>query len=214
MRIASIVTVCLAAPFLISACLDSAVTGPPAAAGPAGAADAAADSTVHPDTTTNPGTDTTTNPRIDTTTNPGTDTTRNPGLRGIPPTLFAPDSGARIRQNDSTIGCPYHQFRGHGFEIRFDWSDVERSGGTAGYHLFVKKVTAQYPVFDGFVGTSELVFTQCNAFVIDRNLEGWEWKVRAVDSAGAMGVWSESRSFSFAPCRHADGASCMAPPGS
>jgi hypothetical protein len=206
MRIASIVTVCLAAPFLISACLDAAVTGPPGQGGPGGAASAAADSTAHPDTTTNPG--------IDTTTNPGTDTTRNPGLRGIPPTLFAPDSGARIRQNDSTIGCPYHQFRGRGFEIRFDWSDVERPAGTAGYQLFVKKVTAQYPVFDGFVGASELVFTQCNAFVIDRNLEGWEWKVRAVDSTGAPGVWSESRPFSFAPCRHADGASCTAPAGS
>ena len=188
MRTAILVTACLAASLPVSACLDHMVTGPSGGAELAGGPTAPSDSTTHPDTT------------------------QFPGTRGIAPVLVAPDSGARVRQNDSSIGCPFHEFRGYGFQIVFDWTDVEEPGGTLGYHLFVKKTSALYPVFNDIVYASELVFTQCNAFVIDRNLEGWEWKVRAVNSAGETDVWSASRPFSFAPCRHADGARCTAPP--
>ncbi len=128
--------------------------------------------------------------------------------------LIAPINGALIMQNDSTIGCAYHRRRGYGFEIGFRWTAV--AGDTvAGYEIYAKNRDAQFPIVDHwFVDDPGLTVRSCNAFVIDRYLEGWEWKVRVVTAAGEYGPWTPVAEFAFAPCRHPDGMICTAPPGS
>jgi hypothetical protein len=128
------------------------------------------------------------------------------------PKLRAPAEDAFIAQNNPAIGCPFHVTRGYGLQIVFDWTDVH-GAGIVGYDVYAKKDTAISPIIDTFVPTSGYTFTQCNSFVADSNLTGWEWKVRTRDSSGNVSPWT-TRRFGFAPCRLADGTPCYAPPGS
>jgi hypothetical protein len=132
----------------------------------------------------------------------------------LPLALLAPPDGAVLPQNDSTIGCPYHPDRGYGLRIEFDWADADSTLGPVTYHLFVKKASAQYPLFNGAVPQSETTLLSCNGFVIDQNLTGWLWYARAFDPSGTVVAASDTSWFSFAPCRHPDGRTCTAPPGS
>lgn len=128
-------------------------------------------------------------------------------------TLVAPTAGARFAQNDTTIGCPAHPARGHGFRLAFDWADVPDADR---YGLLLKKVGALYPAINQSVLQSELTITWCNAFVIDPNLDNWVWRVAAIaDHAGAAApdtLWSEERLYGFQPCRLPGGIPCSAPP--
>lgn len=126
-------------------------------------------------------------------------------------TLLTPDPGAVIPQNDSTLGCPEHPHRGYGLQIHFSWDPPDSTSGVAFYHLFAKKDSVQYPILDGYVTGTEYLDTRCNTFVIDRNLDGWYWHVVAHDSGGTAVAASETRWFSFAPCRLANGQPCTAP---
>ena len=134
------------------------------------------------------------------------------GTSGSGPIPIAPIDGALVSQNDSTIGCEHHPQRGYGFQIQFAWSPV--AGDTvAGYQVFAKKQTAEYPIIDEWTVTEpSLTYSSCNSFVIDRNLDGWEWKVRVATDTGGFGPWSPTAQFAFAPCRHGDGTACWAPP--
>ena len=122
------------------------------------------------------------------------------------PTLISPINNATIPQNDPTIGCPSHPTRGFGYLVKFDWTDATSPHGIAGYEIFANVRTPQ------FVATSEFTRASCNVFVIDPNLEGWEWRVRARDRRGQLGPWSAIGLYRFAPCRLADGRPCNAPP--
>ena len=128
-----------------------------------------------------------------------------------PMTLVYPVNGVRIVQNDSTIGCAAHEYRGYGFEIRFDWTDAAAASGVSRYYLWVKHRGSQYPSVSRYVTGSEFTDLNCNGFVIDRNLDRWEWKVSALDAAGNVIAESEVADFGFAPCRHSTERMCSAP---
>ena len=128
------------------------------------------------------------------------------------PPLLTPQPDAAIPQNDDGIGCPAHEARGYGFEIRFDWGESRSSEGVVGYDLYVQHRTSVWPMIDQRVTESRHLYRSCNGFVIDENLDNWEWRVRAVDARGHMSEWSEARPFRFEPCRTAPGRRCWAPP--
>lgn len=125
-------------------------------------------------------------------------------------TLLVPIDGALIRQNDPDIGCQPHPHRGYGFRIRFDWTDG--SGDVGGYHLYVHKRGAEFPMLNTYVDRSEFTGTWCNSFVIDRNLPDWDWRVRPLFADGTEGEWTPVATFGFAACRLDDGRACNAPP--
>jgi predicted small lipoprotein YifL len=126
-------------------------------------------------------------------------------------TLVAPLDGAEVGQNDSTLACEAHQFRGRGFAIHFDWDDTDPELGVAGYHLYVKHQTSVYPLINTVLDMSELAAVYCNSFVIDRNALDWYWFVQALDDWGNIMAESGVRWFSFAPCRLPNGNPCSAP---
>lgn len=112
--------------------------------------------------------------------------------------LVSPAQNASVPQNNPDIGCPFHQTAGYGVSITFEWSDAGPSGGT--YELFVKHPTATIPLVNARVSATRHVERSCNSFVADRNLNGWEWKVTAVDPSGRRRE-SATGVFHFAPCR-------------
>ncbi len=124
--------------------------------------------------------------------------------------LLAPADGMVVPQNDPTIGCPAHPYRGYGFELALDWADVEHPSAIQGYELRVKQRDAQFAMIDRVVDRSEYTMLACNSFVIDRNLNDWEWRVRVRKDDGSTGPWSV-REFSFEPCRLTNGDPCSAP---
>jgi hypothetical protein len=125
------------------------------------------------------------------------------------PVLLTPIGNASIQQNDPTIGCPFYPSRGYGFRIFFDWTDSSSQVGIAGYEIFAERESALVPIVDAFVTDSQLTVVSCNTFVIDQNLEGWRWRVRARDNSGNLGEWTAFAQFRFAPCR-IEGTPCSA----
>lgn len=127
--------------------------------------------------------------------------------------LLSPAGGARFVQNDpALLECPDHPTRGRGFRLAFDWDDVE---GADRYAIFLKQKHATYPAINYSVGESEFSGLWCNAFVLDRNLNDWLWRVAAIahgaDSLTGDTLWSEERIYGYEPCRLASGAPCSAP---
>lgn len=129
------------------------------------------------------------------------------------PMLLMPINGALVRQNDPAIGCSPHPARSHGFRISFDWTDAQAENGIAGYELFAahNSVENPMPIVNVFVSESEFTRTNCNAFVANINLGNWAWRVRARDTQGVLGAWSEIGVFGFEPCRLESGNACFAP---
>jgi hypothetical protein len=127
------------------------------------------------------------------------------------PTLLEPDEGAVIQQNRDDIGCsliPWYQGKGYGFEIEFDWSDVPDA---ATYELETWREGSD-PGSIVVDGSSSYTSTECNTYVVDNNLQGWMWRVRAVDALGNASQWSQTGTYEFAPCRLSDGSACVSPP--
>ena len=126
------------------------------------------------------------------------------------PELLAPINNAAVVQNNPSIGCSLNPDRGYGFEIAFDWTDV---AAAVEYDLFATHRGAPLPLVDTQVSDSDHTDTRCGSFVIDSNLDDWDWRVRARDAQGNTGNWSQTATFRFEPCRLAGGASCgSAPP--
>lgn len=125
--------------------------------------------------------------------------------------LVSPVAGARVAQNDPSIGCPAHPARGYGFRLVLDWDDVQHSSGIERYEVFAQHQGSLYPIADTPTNHSQFVHLSCNGFVIDSNLDDWQWRVRAVAGDGTIGPWSEGE-FAFEPCRLAAGGPCFAPP--
>lgn len=131
----------------------------------------------------------------------------------IPPdalTLIMPIGGTEIRQNDPTISCPAHYDRGYGFQLRFAWT---AHPSAVRYRLFAMHRGAVYPILNLTVAGTEYTDRRCNSFVIDRNLDNWEWLVEALDGVGNLIESSAVGQFRFAPCRLANGRPCSAPAG-
>ena len=137
---------------------------------------------------------------------------RRPGLEG-PLALVSPAEGQRFTQNDASLGCSPHAARGYGFRVAFDWRDVKDA---VSYKIVFWQKNAQFPAVERIVTTSEFAETWCNAFVIDRNLDHWAWRVAALgasrDGEAPDTLWSETREYGFAPCRIRDTIPCSAPP--
>lgn len=127
-------------------------------------------------------------------------------------TLLDPQPRAVIPQNVADLDCPANPERGNGFRLSFDWAASGDASSSGSYRIVVRREGATYPIIDEVVATSEHVRVFCNAFVIDQNLHGWQWKVRPLAQDGNAGPWTEPRDFSFAPCRLPDGTHCHAPP--
>ena len=141
-------------------------------------------------------------------------------LAMLPPptiTLVTPAPGAIIQQNDSALAgtCTLDANRGYGFRVAYDWDNplVKQKGAfTAfgGSYRLVVQHGANTPALDVTVTTSSYTDTECNAFVIGNNLNGWQWRVTAV-KGGKVVADSGPRSFSFGPCVLASTAPCSAP---
>jgi hypothetical protein len=117
------------------------------------------------------------------------------------PTLVEPADGAAIPQNNPNIGCAFVADRGYGFATDFTWTAAASSAGVESYHLFVKHPDALNPLLDTQVQGTHYTDRHCNAYVTPQNLEGWQWRVQAIDARGTAGPWSESRTFRFQVCR-------------
>ena len=127
------------------------------------------------------------------------------------PMLITPTTNVAIEQNNPAIGCPPQLTAGFGFRIVFDWTDADSLNGIAGYNIFAMNSNVALPIVDTFVVASEFTLTSCNAFVIDANLEGWEWSVQAQDNLGNLSQPSATGMFRFAPCRLVGGIRCFVP---
>ena len=137
---------------------------------------------------------------------------RRAGLEG-PLALVSPADRERFKQNDSSLGCDAHPARGYGFRLAFDWRDVKDA---AGYKIVFWHTGSAIPAVERVVTVSEFAATWCNAFVIDRNLDHWAWRVAALgpsrNGEAPDTLWSETREYGFAPCRIRDTVPCSAPP--
>ncbi|HZT28326.1 MAG TPA: hypothetical protein VFA33_00475 [Bryobacteraceae bacterium] len=128
------------------------------------------------------------------------------------PTLLAPVNNAVVQQNDPATGCSANPAKGYGWGILFDWTDSTSSNGIQRYEIYVIHSGAPGPGIDTFVTKSEFSQVSCNSFVIDQNLQGWQWRVRAQDTRGNYSDWTPWGAFQYAPCRLKDGTACYAPP--
>ena len=132
--------------------------------------------------------------------------TASPDVDKAKITLVLPEQDAVIAQNLPSTGCTPNPTRGNGLIIEFDWKANHKSA-IAAYQLVAKKNTAIFPIVDATLTGTSYTYVNCNAFVPDSNLDGWAWRVRAMDDQGNFGAWMEA-SFTFAPCRLADGTPC------
>jgi hypothetical protein len=128
---------------------------------------------------------------------------------------MSPNNNTSIPQNNPATGCSLlpgaDAARGLGIVIPFHWTASSSTSGTAGYELYVMKVGAALPLVDRVTTTTDFTETECNAFVTDQNLQGWQWRTRPKDGQGQFSDWSPWASFEFSPCRLNDGTPCRAP---
>jgi hypothetical protein len=120
--------------------------------------------------------------------------------------LLSPAEGAFVPQNDASTGYPAHATRGYGLVIEFEWK-ANHEKDVAAYQLFAQHPDAIYPIVDVIVRETSYTLLGCNDFVADPFLEGWQWRVRALDGQGNFSDWALGE-FNFTPCRLADGTPC------
>lgn len=108
-----------------------------------------------------------------------------PRMLQIPsPKLLSPANGA-VMDN----GC---RDRSNGITWDFDWSDVP---GATAYHIRVWRNPALPVINQMNVGTSDYHYDSPQTYIINSNLTGWRWRVRA--KVGAVwGPWSRTGFFS------------------
>jgi hypothetical protein len=121
------------------------------------------------------------------------------------PAAVTPVGGLAIAQNQPATGCAYNERAGYGHRIEFRWTPTTASHGLAGYEVVAQQADATRPIVSTFVdtqgGLTTLEVTFCGSYVVDSNLEGWSWRVRARDELGNFSDWSEPGTFRFEPCR-------------
>jgi hypothetical protein len=100
------------------------------------------------------------------------------------PKLISPVNGA-VMDN----GC---QDKSNGVTWDFDWSDVP---GASAYQLKVWKNPALPVINNMNVATSDYHYDSPQSYIINSNLTGWRWQVRA-KAGGAWGPWSKIGFFS------------------
>lgn len=100
-----------------------------------------------------------------------------------PPTLVSPTNG-EVMDN----GC---KDRSNGITWDFDWNDVP---GANRYHIRVWRNPALPVVNNMSVATSEYHHDSPQSYIINTNLTGWRWMVRA-RVGNVWGPWSVVRFF-------------------
>lgn len=106
-----------------------------------------------------------------------------PPMPPAAPMLISPVNGA-VMDN----GC---QDRSNGVTWDFDWSDVP---GATAYHLRVWHNPALPVVNNMSIPASSYHYDSPGTYVINSNLNGWRWMVRA-KVKGVWGPWSIVRVF-------------------
>jgi hypothetical protein len=99
------------------------------------------------------------------------------------PNLIDPIDGATLPQPDAG-------------EWHFDWEDiptVER------YEIVVQGLAASFPVLHTETRLSQYTIPRKDAYIADRHLLGWGWRVRAKTQNGQWGKWSPLRRFNVSP---------------
>jgi uncharacterized delta-60 repeat protein len=89
-----------------------------------------------------------------------------------------------------------HTSHGVCYDLFFDWTDSQSFFGIFGYFIAVERQGA--PANSGaflfaIVSASELTATRCLPF--DHPVDGWEWRVQAIDNLGNVSPWSEPGTF-------------------
>jgi hypothetical protein len=100
-----------------------------------------------------------------------------------PPQLISPNNG-EVMDN----GCAD---KSNGITWDFDWSDVP---GATAYHLRVWRNPALPVINDMNVAGSSFHYDSPQTYVINTNLLGWRWMVRA-KVHGVWGRWSRVGTF-------------------
>lgn len=103
------------------------------------------------------------------------------------PTLLSPNEGA-IMDNGR------NDFRDE-IVWDFDWSDCPNA---TKYHLYVKRTGASLPSIDNDTIVNSSFRSASYSYIIDSNLQGWTWKVRAFIN-GSWEEWSVIQTFSVEP---------------
>ena len=116
--------------------------------------------------------------------------------------LVSPAAGYVMPQNQPNIGCAANPVAGYGESARFQWIPVQ---GAKAYHLAVRRAGSALPWIDATTQGVSYEKKNCNGYVTDANLNGWQWRVEALDSAGRRIASSETRAFRWAPCRLSPG---------
>jgi hypothetical protein len=140
---------------------------------------------------------------------PNTSSGAREAMAANAPKLLSPKANATIQQNNSQIGCQFVRNYGYGFQVAFNWTD-DRSPGVVGYEILSAHIGSSIPAVDATVVPSEFRWRACNSFVADPNLTAWYWEVRSIFADGSLGPWSETRAYSFLPCRLTGGLPCIA----
>jgi hypothetical protein len=82
-------------------------------------------------------------------------------------------------------------------EWHFDWEDVPAAQK---YEIVVLGPSAAFPIVQTQTGASEhTVKRRRGSFIVEANLRGWSWRVRARFSNGEWGPWSRIRRFNVTP---------------
>jgi hypothetical protein len=78
--------------------------------------------------------------------------------------------------------------------------DSTASAGISHYEIFVQRRGSPRPAVDTSATGSRYDDVSCGSYVAEPLLEGWEWRVRAVDRDGRKSEWSPTSKFSYAQC--------------
>lgn len=120
----------------------------------------------------------------------------------LPPLPLAPSAGTLVAQTTPFAGCPMDGSGWpYGARIAFEWRPVGDGKDVVGYDVVAQHVNAANPIVRTYTTDTRHVHTSCGSYVVDPNLAGWSWQVRAVGRTGAVSTWSEPVSFGFQACR-------------
>jgi hypothetical protein len=116
----------------------------------------------------------------------------------LTPVAISPNNNTTITQNNPASGCANTSV-GFGYVIQFVWMPPTVSNGVVAYEVFAHKSDAPIPILDTTATGTSYTFTACEAYVVQRNLQGWQWRVRAQDAQGRFTDWSPWATFQFGP---------------
>jgi hypothetical protein len=98
------------------------------------------------------------------------------------PLLISPDPGEVLPQPDAG-------------EWMFKWNDVP---GAQKYQITILGSKAAFFLVNDETTSAFFAIPQSSSYIVDCNALGWRWSVRAQDSDGQWGKWSEERLFDVA----------------